>query len=132
MLRLERAFKFIDSGDNGSITVHPEEGKVIVFERGNMFWVFNFCPEKGFANYWVGVEWYGGFRYVISRGDEKYSGFKRVDTNTHPQSYPESYQGKKCKIELHLLSRMAFFLWREQIWEVTNSTPISNAPKKKR
>jgi 1,4-alpha-glucan branching enzyme len=113
MCMLEHNFRFMNCGDNGYITVKHEGDKIIAFERGNMLWVFNFHPTQSFPNYWIGVEWTGGYHYVISTDDEAYGGFKRIDTSTHPQSYPENYQGRQCKIELYLPSRSAFVLRRD-------------------
>jgi 1,4-alpha-glucan branching enzyme len=114
MLQLEHRFKFMNSGDNGFITLKHEEDKIIAFERGNMLWVFNFHPTKSFTNYWIGVEWTGSYTYVLSTDEDRYGGFKRIDTGTHPISFPEAYQGRKCKIELYLPSRSAFVLRRDQ------------------
>jgi 1,4-alpha-glucan branching enzyme len=75
--------------------------------------VFNFHPTESFANYWIGVEWAGRFRYVMSTDDEVYGGFNRINTDIRPESVPEGYQGRRCKIELYIPSRTAFVLRRE-------------------
>jgi 1,4-alpha-glucan branching enzyme len=115
MCGLEHKFKFMNSGDPSYITVKHEGDKIIAFERGNMLWVFNFHPTQSFPNYWIGVEWTGGYHYVICTDDEVYGGFTRIDTSTHPQSLPEGYQGRQCKIELYLPARSAFVLRRDGI-----------------
>jgi 1,4-alpha-glucan branching enzyme len=115
MLQLETRYRFMNSGDNGYVTVKHDADKLIAFERGNMLWVFNFHPTQSFAHYWVGVEWTGSYSYMICTDDERYGGFRRIDTFTHPQAYPEGYQGRRCKIELYIPSRTAFVLRRDQI-----------------
>lgn len=110
MLQLEHLYKFMNSGDNGYVTLKHEGDKIIAFERGNMLWVFNFHPNKSFENYWIGVEWAGQYEYVLSSDDPKYGGFNRIDMSTHPQSYPEAYQNRKNKIELYIPCRTAFVL----------------------
>ncbi|OHT10755.1 1,4-alpha-glucan-branching enzyme [Tritrichomonas foetus] len=112
MLELEHKYKFMNSGDNGYITLKHEADKIIAFERGNMLWVFNFHTNKSFENYWVGVEWKGTYEYVLCSDDACYGGFTRIDTSTRPQSYPEAYQNRQCKIELYIPCRCAFVLRR--------------------
>lgn len=113
MLNLEHTYKFMNSGDNGYITLKHEEDKVIAFERGNMLWVFNFHPTKSFNDYWIGIEWPGTYHYVLCTDDERYGGFKRIDTTTKPQAFPEGYQNRQNKIQLYLPSRCAFVLRRD-------------------
>lgn len=36
-----------------------QDDKVIVFERGNLLWIFNFHPTKSFSDYRVGTSWPG-------------------------------------------------------------------------
>ena len=115
MLDLEHKFKFMNSGDNGYVTLKHENDKIIVFERGNMLWCFNFHPTQSFSNYWVGVEWPGSYHYVLCTDDERYGGFKRIDTTTKPQAYPEAYQNRQNKIELYFPARCAFVLRRDKI-----------------
>jgi 1,4-alpha-glucan branching enzyme len=115
MLQLEHRYKFLNSEDNGFVTLRHDADKIIAFERGNMLWVFNFHPTKSFAHYWIGVEWTGAYTYVLSTDDERYGAFKRINTATHPQAYPEPYQSRRCKIELYLPARTAFVLRRDQI-----------------
>jgi len=114
MLVLEHRFKFMNCGDNGYITLKHEADKVIAFERGNMLWVFNFHPTQSLANYWIGVEWTGSYSYVICSDDERFGGFRRVDTARRVQAYPEGYQGRRCKIELYVPARCAFVLRRDE------------------
>ncbi|KAH0791248.1 1,4-alpha-glucan-branching enzyme [Histomonas meleagridis] len=110
MLQLEHKYKFMSSGDNGYVTLKHEGDKVVAFERGNLLFVFNFHPTKSFEGYWIGVEWHAKFEYVLCTDDERYGGFRRIDTRTVPESYPEPYQNRKCKIQLYLPSRSAFVL----------------------
>lgn len=115
MIALEHKYKFMNVGDNGYVTLKHEADKIIAFERGNMLWVFNFHPTQSFTNYWIGVEWTGSYSYVLCTDDERYGGFRRIDTTTRPQAYPEGYQNRRCKIELYLPARCAFVLRRDEI-----------------
>ncbi|OHT06810.1 1,4-alpha-glucan-branching enzyme [Tritrichomonas foetus] len=113
MLALEQKYKFMNSGDNGYVTLKHESDKIIAFERGNMLWVFNFHPTQSFEHYWIGVEWEGSYTYVISTDDSRYGGFNNIHTDTKPQAYPEGYQNRKNKIELYIPARCAFVLRRD-------------------
>ena len=110
MLKLEHEFKFLNSGDNGYMTLKHEQDKIIAFERGKMLWVFNFNPTQSFSNYWIGIEWPGTYHYVLCTDDEKYGGKNRINTAQKPQSYPEGYQNRQNKIELFIPSQCAFVL----------------------
>lgn len=110
MLELEKKYNFMNRGDSGYVTLKHEGDKIIAFERGDFLFVFNFHPTKSYEGYWIGVEWKSRFEYVLCTDDEQYGGFKRIDTSTHPESYPEPYQNRKNKIQLYIPSRCAFVL----------------------
>lgn len=37
------------------VSLHHEDDKMIVFERGTLIWVFNFHTHKSFADYRIGA-----------------------------------------------------------------------------
>lgn len=52
---------------------------VIVFERANALFIFNFHPTNSYTDYRVGTEWAGEYRVVLSSDDAQYGGHDRVD-----------------------------------------------------
>ena len=62
MQHLEDKYKWLDS-PQAYISLKHEADKLIVFERANLLWIFNFHPTKSFSDYRVGTNW--GSAYVI-------------------------------------------------------------------
>jgi 1,4-alpha-glucan branching enzyme len=56
MNKWERVFEVMES-DDLYITLKHEEDKVIVFEKANLLFAFNFHPTKSLENYRIGTKW---------------------------------------------------------------------------
>ena len=54
MQHLEDKYKWLDS-PQAYISLKHEADKLIVFERGNLLWIFNFHPSKSFSDNRVGT-----------------------------------------------------------------------------
>ena len=61
------------------LTVH-EDDKVLIFEKGNLVFAFNFHPEKSFEAYPVPVNKAGTYKVILASDDGVFGGFDRVDT----------------------------------------------------
>lgn len=55
-----------------------EDNKIITFERGNLFWVFNFHPTRSFTDYKVGVSRPGKYKIVLDSDRKEFGGFERI------------------------------------------------------
>ncbi|CAG8482615.1 12846_t:CDS:10 [Dentiscutata heterogama] len=68
----EDRFGWLDSpqgkflNNKAYISLKHEDDKIIVFERGNLLWIFNFHPTKSFTDYRIGTEWAGHYKIVIN------------------------------------------------------------------
>ncbi len=60
------------------LTVH-EDDKVLIYEKGNLVFAFNFHPEKSFDSYPVPVGKAGQYKVILSSDDGVFGGFDRVD-----------------------------------------------------
>eukprot|EP00894_Picocystis_sp_ML_P001667 jgi/Pico_ML_1/52184/g2924.t1 len=60
-------------------TSRKDEGdKLIVFEKGDCVFVFNFNPTQSFSDYRVGCHLPGRYKVALSSDDPKYGGFGNV------------------------------------------------------
>ncbi|XP_069693954.1 1,4-alpha-glucan-branching enzyme isoform X2 [Periplaneta americana] len=106
MNHLEERYGWLHK-DSGYVSCKHEDDKVVVFERGELLFVFNFHPTKSFTGYRVGLEIPGEYKVVLDTDNGKYGGFQRVDSNVHHFTYPEGFSGRRNSIKLYLPSRTA-------------------------
>lgn len=119
-------FKFLNNFDKQMNSVedkykwlaaHPawvswkhEDDKVIVFERANLVFIFNFHPSKSFFNYKVGVENPGKYMIVLDSDESKFGGHSRLDHATEFLTFEEPYAGRKYSMNVYAPSRTCFVL----------------------
>lgn len=61
------------------VSLSHEEDKIIVFEKGDLLFVFNFHPSKSFENYEIGTKW-GSSHFIVFESDEhRFGGLKRLE-----------------------------------------------------
>ena len=58
-----------------------QEDKIIIYNKGNLIFVFNFHPTKSFEGYFVPVVEEGTYQVVLSTDEGQFGGFDRVDKN---------------------------------------------------
>ncbi|XP_018398849.1 PREDICTED: 1,4-alpha-glucan-branching enzyme [Cyphomyrmex costatus] len=99
---------------DGWLHVHPgyvswkhEDDKVIVFDRSDLTFVFNFHPVKSFADYPVGVKNPGTYKIVLCSDDEQFGGECRVNTNVQHFTQPESFSAYPNKMMIYIPRRTA-------------------------
>lgn len=107
----EEEFKWLNSNPGYVTTVH-EQDKIIAFEKNLLVFVFNFHYEKSYTDYWIGVEFPGTYKIVLSSDDEIFGGFNRVDTRLSHFSCNENHAGREHIIKTYLPSRTAFVFAR--------------------
>jgi len=67
-----------------------ETNKVLIFERANLIFVFNFHPTHSVPDYEFWVPKAGKYRYLLNSDDEKFGGHERIDLSTVHESYKKS------------------------------------------
>lgn len=80
MQHLEEKYGFMTSGHQ-YVSRKDEGDKVIVFERENLVFVFNFHWQKSFTDYRVGCLKPGKYKVVLDSDETKFGGFARIDHN---------------------------------------------------
>lgn len=56
-----------------------QEDKILIYNKGNVIFVFNFHPEKSFEGYFVPVPKEGRYQVLLSTDDGDFGGLERVD-----------------------------------------------------
>lgn len=72
-----------------------QEDKVIVCERHGVVFVFNFHPNKSFADYKIGLEGSGQYKIILCSDEERFGGYNRIDTSGIFVTSDEGYAGRR-------------------------------------
>nr|XP_048724837.1 1,4-alpha-glucan-branching enzyme isoform X1 [Caretta caretta] len=109
MNKLEERFGWLASPP-AFVTETHESNKVIVFERANLIFIFNFHPSKSYAEYRVGAETQGKYKIVLDSDAPEYGGHQRLDHNTEyfTEQYTHNYRSNSLLV--YIPSRVAIVL----------------------
>lgn len=88
-----------------------ETDQVVIFQRKNLIFVFNFNPSQSFTNYGIRVE-PGKYSVVLNTDSGRYGGFERIDETMAYHTSPPPHVEKTHWLRLYLPSRTAFVLKR--------------------
>ncbi|KAH9329540.1 hypothetical protein KI387_001648 [Taxus chinensis] len=80
MQHLEEQYSFLIS-EHQYVSRKDEGDKVIVFERGDIVFVFNFHWNKSYTDYRVGCLKPGKYKVVLDSDEKEFGGFGRIDHN---------------------------------------------------
>ncbi|KAH6782460.1 starch branching enzyme 2.2 [Perilla frutescens var. frutescens] len=89
---LDEKFKFLASSKQ-FISSTDEDDKVIVFERGDLVFVFNFHPENTYEGYKVGCDLPGKYRVALDSDAWEFGGPGRVAHDADHFTSPEGVPG---------------------------------------
>ncbi|KAI5084799.1 hypothetical protein GOP47_0001047 [Adiantum capillus-veneris] len=78
MQQLEERYGFMTS-EHQFVSRKDEADKVIVFEKGNLVFVFNFHWQKSFPDYRVGCIKPGKYKIVLGSDEDNFGGYQRLD-----------------------------------------------------
>nr|CAD7459659.1 unnamed protein product [Timema tahoe] len=104
MNKLEERFGWLHKNP-AYVSWKHEDDKVVVFERADLVFIFNFHPTKSFTNYRIGVEIPGTYKVCLNSDDEQFGGFKRVDNNVPHYTYPENFANRQNSLMVYIPSR---------------------------
>uniref|UniRef100_A0A667Y779 1,4-alpha-glucan branching enzyme n=1 Tax=Myripristis murdjan TaxID=586833 RepID=A0A667Y779_9TELE len=83
------------------VSAKHEEDKVIVFDRANVLFIFNFHPTKSFQDYRVAVEAAGKYRIKLDSDEAQYGGHGRLEHNTEFFTEPQPFHGRSHSMKVH-------------------------------
>ena len=80
-----------------------EKNKTIVYERGNLIFVFNWGPHS-IPDYQIPVRQTGDYRIILTTDERAFGGFGNIDVNT---KFPSEKQGDTVTMKVYNVSRVA-------------------------
>lgn len=112
MLNLAKEYNVLSS--QTYVSLKHEDDKIIVFERGDLIWIFNFHSFKSFVHYRISVTNPGKYIIKLDTDDLCYGGQGRID---HDQSEyftkSLSWNGLQHCISVYIPCRTALICSRE-------------------
>ncbi|KAG0581581.1 hypothetical protein KC19_4G262800 [Ceratodon purpureus] len=93
MIGLEEEFQFVGSNKQ-YISCTSESEKLIVFERGDLVFVFNWHPTTTYSGLKVGCEIPGKYRICLDSDAAEFGGHARLDHEVEHFTSPEGEPGK--------------------------------------
>lgn len=85
-----------------------------MFERGPLLFIFNFHPQKSFADYRVGVEQPGEYRLVLNSDSKQFMGHGRLDEQCSYFTEPLNWDCRMHSLLVYIPSRTAIILAPKQ------------------
>ena len=84
-----------------------EEDKIIVYEKGDLLFVYNFHHSKSFENYFVGTPWSSDHFVVYESDEERFGGHQRINGshNIWFQAFNEPKDKRDYHLKLYIPSR---------------------------
>ena len=89
-----------------------EDDKIIVFERADVIFVFNFHHTQSFPDYKIGVHYPGTYKIVLDTDAPEFGGFNRLNHTTEFKTLGDGYAGRENSLMVYIPSRTAFILAR--------------------
>uniref|UniRef100_A0A672ZG81 1,4-alpha-glucan branching enzyme n=1 Tax=Sphaeramia orbicularis TaxID=375764 RepID=A0A672ZG81_9TELE len=83
------------------VSAKHEEDKVIVFDRANVVFIFNFHPSKSFQDYRIAVEVPGKYKIKLDSDEVLYGGHGRLDHNTEFFTERQPFNGRSNSMRVN-------------------------------
>ena len=104
MNSLESVYNWL-SAPQAYISLKNEQDKVVVFERADLLFIFNFHPTDSFTDYRVGTDWAGEYQVVLSSDDKEFGGHERIDKTVKHFTTPMEWNGRKNWLQVYTPAR---------------------------
>jgi 1,4-alpha-glucan branching enzyme len=84
-----------------------DEDKMIVVERGDCVFVFNFHPVNSYTDYRIGLKHGGNWRLVLSSDNPEFGGYSNLWTCNCPPigSQEDQFNGRPASMMVYAPSR---------------------------
>ena len=89
------------------VSLKNEGDKVIVFERGDIVFVFSFNPHQSFDNYRIGVQNPGKYRIALDTDWTEFEGLERNARDGEYFTYPEPWNDRANSMSVYIPCRTA-------------------------
>ncbi|CAM4551088.1 unnamed protein product [Leuciscus chuanchicus] len=97
------------------VSAKHEGDKVIVFERANVIFIFNFHPTNSYSNYRVSAGPAGKYKIKLDSDEIQYGGHGRLDHNTDFFTEPLGFNDRPNSMMVYIPCRTAIVLANEEI-----------------
>ncbi|XP_071954680.1 1,4-alpha-glucan-branching enzyme-like [Antedon mediterranea] len=113
MNKLEEQFHWLNS-PQAYISCKHEDDKIIGFERANLLFIFNFHPNKSFADYRIGVHKPGKYKIVLDSDSAAFGGHGLINHST--DFFTQDFKWHDCphSIQVYVPCRVALILAQEE------------------
>lgn len=109
----EAKFTWIDA-EPAYVSLKHEGDKVIVFERNNKLFIFNFHPTNSYTDFRVGVDKGGVYKIILNTDRAEFGGHDRIDESKSRFFTTDlEWNGRKNYLQVYLPSRTALVLAEE-------------------
>jgi len=115
MNKLDDVFNFISSKSQ-YVTEKHEGDKLIVFEKGDLLFIFNFHPYQSYDNYRIGTIWKTDHKIILDSDEARFFGKSRL-TYGHEHTFPCMHTGwmnRPNYIQLYIPCRTCIVLCAEE------------------
>ena len=115
MNKLEEVFYFISSPFQ-YVSLQHEDDKMIVFEKGDLLFVFNFHPYKSYENYKIGTKWGTQHKIVLDSDEYRFFGKGRLEYG-HGHFFPiikSGWNNRPYQFNIYAPSRTCMVLIAEE------------------
>ena len=96
------------------VSLKNEGDKVIVFERGDVVFAFNFHPTQSYADYRIGVQNAGKYTIALDSDWTEFEGQERNAKDTLFFTTPEQWNDRANQMHIYIPSRTAIAFVREK------------------
>lgn len=109
MIKLTKDYNILESLPARQLNM-DDINKVIIFERNNLIFLFNFHPSHSIPDYHFPAPLDGKYKVILNTDEAKYGGFDRIDMD---MDYPVQKDGGSQKLSIYLPNRTALVLERQ-------------------
>lgn len=92
------------------VSLKHEGDKMIVFERNNLLFIFNFHPTNSYSDYRVGVEKAGTYHIVLNSDRAEFGGHNRINESSEFFTTDLEWNNRKNFLQVYIPSRVALVL----------------------
>jgi 1,4-alpha-glucan branching enzyme len=112
MNEMESKYPFLYLYSHQYVTLTNNDDKVVVYERGNLVFVFNFHSTNSYENYRIGTYWGSDHICVLDTDRSEFSGQNRLEwnkTNFLPINH-EGWNNRPYSVYLYIPARTGMVL----------------------
>ena len=88
--------------------------KVIVFEKDQLLFIFNFHPTKSFVDYRIGTKLSGKLKLALNSDSKAFGGLGRIDESIEHFTDPFGHNNMPNFVQVYIPSRCALVLTSSQ------------------